>query len=66
MKREINPCLGCIHRHIGCHADCERYAEWREYRSAELQNLRKDHDAARFKIDGVRKARAIAHRHKPK
>ena len=66
MKRAQCPCFGCNQRHIGCHADCERYAEWHEYRTQELQHLRKDDDAVRFKIDGVRKARAIAHRHKPK
>jgi len=22
------PCKGCVERHIGCHAECERYAEW--------------------------------------
>ena len=65
-KKPACPCFGCIHRHIGCHADCERYAAWHDYRTKELRHLRKDDDAVRFKIDGVRKARAIAHRHKPK
>ena len=66
MKRVKCPCLGCNERYQGCHAKCEQYAEWHEYRTQELQHLRKDDDAVRFKIDGVRRARAIAHRHKPK
>lgn len=60
------PCFGCDQRHQGCHAGCERYAGWRDYRSAELRHLHKDHEAISFKVDGLRKARAIAHRHKPK
>lgn len=24
-----NPCKGCKVRHMGCHADCENYAEWK-------------------------------------
>ena len=55
-KKPTCPCFGCNLRHIGCHADCERYAEWHEYRTQELRHLRKDDDAVRFKIDGVRKA----------
>lgn len=27
MRLFDKPCLNCTERHIGCHADCERYAE---------------------------------------
>lgn len=66
MKRVKNPCLGCIHRHIGCHSDCERYAEWRDFRAAEMQHLSAGGDVIRFKIDGIRKVRAYIHKHKPR
>lgn len=26
---ELNPCRGCLNRFVGCHAQCEKYAEWR-------------------------------------
>ena len=60
------PCFGCTKRHIGCHCDCEPYLAHQEHRVAVRKHLQKDHDAIQFKVDGVRKARAVAHRHKPK
>lgn len=27
-------CYKCPDRHIGCHSDCERYAEWKAERQA--------------------------------
>ena len=60
------PCKDCSERHRGCHYDCERYLEFKAYREAEREEMRKGDEAIRFKIDGCRKARSIAHRHKPK
>ena len=32
------PCKNCIERHHKCHADCERYKEWKEpYEKARKQ-----------------------------
>lgn len=31
------PCLGCKDRCVGCHADCDRYKEFREQMDAVLE-----------------------------
>ena len=38
-KDIIPPCKGCELRHTGCHASCDRYAEW-----SKEQKERKDQD----------------------
>lgn len=30
-------CYKCPDRHIGCHSDCEQYAEWKAERQALLE-----------------------------
>lgn len=62
------PCKGCtVDRHPGCHADCKNgYLEYKAYKDAEREAMRANDDAIRFKIAGCQKARANAHRHKPK
>ena len=35
FKRTVSPCFNCKDRHAGCHAECERYAEWKK---ADLHN----------------------------
>lgn len=37
------PCGGCVERHIGCHAKCERYLTW----SAEHEKEREVINAAK-------------------
>jgi len=36
-----SPCYKCEERKSGCHAGCPRYAEWREKREAEKEELRR-------------------------
>lgn len=42
-----NPCHGCEKpvRHPGCHATCERRAEWRRRFDEEMMKIRKDKEA---------------------
>ena len=56
-----SPCYKCQERHAGCHAECEKYAEWRakmtksseEHMGAYLR----DKAADEFLINGGIKAR---------
>lgn len=36
------PCLGCIERHINCHASCERYKEFTLQNSERLERRREE------------------------
>lgn len=43
MNRRNAPCYGCEDRHVGCHADCAKYIEYRNDSDAyrELVNSNK-------------------------
>lgn len=55
---EIVPCKICEDRKVGCHADCERYIEWRKAFDAEKQALRdavkNDVNYSKYKHDVVK------------
>lgn len=34
------PCQGCTDRVVGCHANCKRYQEWREWHKKEVEEER--------------------------
>lgn len=35
-----NPCHGCKKRHVGCHANCEEYRDWKEALDKDNEELR--------------------------
>ena len=35
------PCIECEHRHMGCHADCIVYKDWRKEHEAVRQTIYK-------------------------
>ena len=56
------PCKNCPDRHAACWSDCERFLEYKEKTNAIKSARIKEMSLDRFKIDGVRKARAMAHK----
>lgn len=40
-----NPCRDCQDRRVGCHADCERHADWVNKKEEEKQKLEKANEA---------------------
>ncbi len=38
-------CRGCTARHVGCHAECSRYADFKKRREAEKQYGSGDYEA---------------------
>ena len=41
------PCQGCEDRFVGCHAECERYAAWKERRREQWHQLQESIAGAR-------------------
>ena len=43
MKPGSAPCMNCTTRRVGCHADCNKYKDWREELTAltRAERLRK-------------------------
>lgn len=35
-----SPCFGCEERHVGCHAECCRYLEWRKQKDEQNEAVR--------------------------
>ena len=52
-----NPCYKCEDRHQGCHAKCERYAEWNAGRSKARKAQIKYNEANDFLIRSIFKTR---------
>lgn len=40
MKQTITPCKDCTERYGGCHAECEKYAEWKIESSLQAEAIR--------------------------
>lgn len=53
----IAPCYQCKDRRLGCHGECERYAEFDERRKAQLkaknERLEFECDSRKFKSDAI-------------
>ena len=58
MNRQNSPCYGCEDRHVGCHVDCAKYAEYRNnsdaYKELVYSNKGKYVDATRFYMNAPR------------
>lgn len=58
MNGQNSPCYGCEDRHVGCHADCAKYVEYRDncdaYRELVYRNKGKYVEATRFYMDSPR------------
>ena len=53
-----NPCRNCPERHVGCHADCEKYAKMREEAKKKRTETKKDKGLAMsrtFLVDSAHK-----------
>ena len=60
------PCYGCADRTVGCHAECEKYATWREEVKAANKRRREDNRARQMLSDGITKRRDRYRYHKPR
>ena len=39
------PCKGCSKRHLGCHANCEEYLDFRKWKTELNEKIRKEKEA---------------------
>lgn len=53
----MTPCYKCEDRHQHCHADCERYAEWRAEMDKAKAKQTKFNDANDFLITSIIKTK---------
>lgn len=58
----IAPCKGCTVRHVGCHATCPRYAEFKAGCNARRDARTKLHPIADYTIDIKKRVQKAAHR----
>lgn len=50
-------CKGCLKRHVGCHSDCEDYAEQCEKRKTEKEKINSKLAAKDFLIESCQKSK---------
>ena len=55
-KSTYCPCKGCEDRHVGCHASCGKYAEYRVQFDEAAKDKERQRDAKNFRHDGVTKS----------
>ena len=53
------PCKGCSERYLGCHAGCERYAEYRVKKDKETARRRAESDANEMVIRACIRSRRV-------
>lgn len=51
MNGKTNCCYQCEERHVGCHAECEKYAESRKVYEARRDALVKDRILRNYTVD---------------
>lgn len=64
----ISPCLECSHRTVtpNCHADCEEYLLFTKYRQKIRDARYREQQAVSAIVDGARKIKINAFRHRKK
>lgn len=50
MMNKRRPCKDCVERQVGCHKDCERYRQLREYYDQIGEKRRKENDWLDYEI----------------
>lgn len=66
-RKSHAPCLDCPDRHVGCHAECERYANYKAARDAEREAAHRAYMAENEAEDyAARRAERIKERKRKK
>ena len=47
----IAPCKDCPDRHLHCHSECEKYAEYKEHCTERLKNVRAENNIRGMAIE---------------
>lgn len=56
MQLRDNPCRDCVEdRHIGCHAECERYKEAKKKHAEMMMEMFKDRHVCEYLADQAAK-----------
>lgn len=62
----IAPCKDCVERHVGCHASCPRYAEFKAGCNARRQERAAYYPIKDYTVDSIVKTKKAAHRRRRK
>lgn len=60
-----SPCMGCEERKVGCHATCEKYADFCELRDIEkearMRKSSRENSADSARVDAIRNWKKLIH-----
>lgn len=62
----IAPCKDCAERHVGCHASCSRYAEFKAGCNAQRDARAGRYVIMDYTVDTIKKQRRLAHNRRRK
>ncbi len=62
----IAPCKDCAERHVGCHASCPRYGEYKAVCNDRRQKRAAYYTIKDYTVDSITKTKKAAHRRRRK
>lgn len=56
MLKQLSPCRDCQDRQLGCHSDCDKYKEWKNFFDADKKKYQDDKEKQKQAREVVKNA----------